>query len=85
MELKFLGHIIDPTGVRADPEKTQAIGEMGQPNNVSNLQRFMGMVNQLGKFSPNIADLTQPLCELLQKHQDWVWSDAHQDSCTHLR
>ena len=60
-QLKFLGHVIDKTGIRADPEKTAAVIEMEAPTNVSELCRFMGMANQLGKFSPNLADLTQPL------------------------
>jgi len=38
----------------------------------------MGMANQLGKFSPNLASLTQPLHELLSKNQAWLW-DASQE------
>ena len=34
----------------------------------------MGMVNQLGKFSHNLADLTQPLRLLLSKKSSWVWA-----------
>ena len=63
--LKFLGHLIDEKGIQADPDKTAAIQEMSPPSNVPELRRFMGMVNQMGKFTPNLADLTQPLRELL--------------------
>ena len=31
------------------------------------------MVNQLGKFTPNLAHLTQPLRGLLSKGNTWVW------------
>lgn len=68
--LKFLGHIIDQDGIRADPDKTAAIQRMETPKNITDLRRFMGMVNQLGKFSPNISDLNQPLRALLNA---WVW------------
>ena len=47
--------------IRADLEKMSALTEMEPPTNISELWCFMGMVNQLGKFSPNLADLTQPL------------------------
>ena len=47
-QLKFLGHIVDKDGIRADPDKTKAILEMEIPANVSELRRFMGMVNHLG-------------------------------------
>ena len=31
------------------------------------------MANQLGKFTPNLAELTQPLRELLSKSRKWIW------------
>ena len=34
------------------------------------------MVNQLGKFSPCIAELSQPLRGLLSTKQLWVWEQA---------
>ena len=77
--LKFLGHIIDKDGISADPEKVAAITQMKQPANVPELRRFMGMTNQLGKFSPRIAELTQPLRELLSKKNSWIWGPV-QDS-----
>ena len=75
-QLKFLGHLIDQEGIRADTDKTSAITEMKPPTNVSELRRFMGMVNQLGKFSPNLADLTQPLRQLLSTKSIWLWGPA---------
>ena len=72
-ELTFLGHVIDVTGIRADPEKTKAIMDMSPPNSLSELRRFLGMANQLGKFTPNLAELTQPLRELLSKSRKWMW------------
>ena len=63
--IKFLGHIISPEGISPDPQKTIAVKNMKQPSNVSELRRFLGMVNQLGKFSPNIAEFTKPLRDLL--------------------
>ena len=49
---------------------------MKPPTTVSELRRFLGMVNQLGKFSHNLAQITQPLRELLKKTQSWVWEEA---------
>ena len=37
------------------------------------LHSFMGMENQLGKFSASLADLTQPLRQLLSKRSSWIW------------
>ena len=76
-KLTFLGHLIDENGIQADPEKTTAISRMKAPTCVTELRRFLGMANQLGKFSPNLANLTQPLRELLSKNNFWYWSSHH--------
>ena len=49
--LKFLGHVINEKGISADPDKTAAIQQMPPPKDISELQRFLGMVNQMGKLS----------------------------------
>jgi len=38
------------------------------------------MVNQLGKFTPNLAQLTQPLRELLGKNTTWVWGPSQSEA-----
>ena len=83
--LKFLGHLVDAEGVRADPSKTAAIREMSPPTNVPELRRFMGMVNQLGKFSQNLATLTQPLRELLSKKHSWVWGPSQEQAFSQVK
>ena len=75
-KLTFLGHVIDTDGIRADPEKTKAIVDMSPPTSVSELRRFLGMANQLGKFTPNLAQITQPLRELLSKSRNWIWGPS---------
>ena len=46
---------------------------MKPPKDVTELRRFLGMVNQLGKFTPRLAELTHPLRELLGKRNLWRW------------
>ena len=64
--------------MRADPEKTEAIHGMESPQSVSELRRFLGMVNQLGKFSPRVAEITQPLRELLSSKKAWIWDQPQE-------
>lgn len=49
---------------------------MAAPRSVPELRRFLGMVNQLGKFTPHLAELTQPLRELLSKNRSWIWGPS---------
>ena len=66
-QLKFLDHIVDDHGVSADPGKTAAIRDMKPPRNTTEVSRLLGLANQLGKFSPNLAELSQPLRDLPKK------------------
>ena len=79
-KLTFLGHLVDSQGIQADPEKTKAVREINQPENVSELRRFLGMVNQMGKFIINLAELTQPLRELLKKNMKWQWNIPQEEA-----
>ena len=78
--LTFLGHVIDSNGIRADLAKTEAIMKMTPPTNKTELRRFLGMANQLGKFTPNLAQLSQPLCELLAKSRIWTWESSQSEA-----
>ena len=81
-QLLFLGHIINQEGISADPSKTSAIVKMKQPTTLTELRRFMGMVNQLGKFTPHLAELAQPLRVLLSTKNVWIWG-APQEKAFH--
>ena len=63
--VKFLRHFLDKNRISADPNKTEAILHMDAPQSITDLRRFLGMVNQLGKFSSCLADLSQLLRVLL--------------------
>ena len=73
--VKLLGHLIDSRGIRADPDKTLALENIKVPNSVSELRRFLGMANQL---APHLAEISQPLRELLSPRQSWHWGPAQE-------
>ena len=83
--LMFLGHVIDQRGITADPNKPAAIQQMETLKSVSELHRFLGMVNQLGKFSPNVAELSKPLQELLSAKKAWLWTPTQDKDFTNLK
>ena len=63
-----MGHRISENGVHADPEKMEAITLMSPPQDLGELRRFMGMVNYLAKFLPNLSTVMKPLHDLLKKN-----------------
>ena len=60
--------MISSEGIRVDPSKTDAITKIPVPQSLTELQRFLGMVNYLGKLIPNFAEVTAPLRALLKKY-----------------
>ena len=44
------------------------------------MRRFLGMITQINRFSPTIADLPQPLRELLSTKKVWTWEPPQQES-----
>ena len=66
--------------MKPDPDKVQAIVNLPEPVDVSELRCFMGMVNQLGKFIPNLAEETKPLQGLLSTKSEWLWDAAQTEA-----
>ena len=83
--LQYLGQIIDSDGIRKDPSKVKAITDMAEPQNIADLRRFLGLVNHLMKFCPNLAEKTKPLRDLLKKERAWVWGKAQQEAFQQLK
>ena len=77
-EVKFLGQTINESGISPDQDKVKAIIDMPEPKYVSGIRRFLGMINQLGKFTPHLAEITKPMRDLLSKKNDWTWGHTQQ-------
>ncbi|PIK48458.1 hypothetical protein BSL78_14706 [Apostichopus japonicus] len=73
-EVAFIGHVLSKEGLRPDPRKVEAILKMPKPENVADIQRFVGMVKYLSKFLPALSDKSEPLRRLTHKDVDWTWS-----------
>ena len=79
-EVRYMGHILTSSGLRPDPERIRAIEEMPDPTNTTELRRFMGMVNYVGQFIPNLSELSAPLRNLLKKETQWQWNHEQAES-----
>ncbi|UYV70685.1 K02A2.6-like, partial [Cordylochernes scorpioides] len=75
-EVQFLGHIVTTEGIKIDPEKVRAIGEIKSPSNKQELQRLLGMVQYLSRFIPNLAEKTKNMRLLLKKDTPWLWDES---------
>ena len=63
----FWDNQISADVVKPLPERTQVIINMPNPQNVTEVRRFLGMANQLGKYAQSLAEDLTPLRSLLVK------------------
>ena len=84
-ELTFLGHVMSAEGVKSDPKKIETITGMLVSTTKVELQRFLGMLNYLGKFIPNLSDETAPLRALLKNEREFLMQKLQLDSFEKLK
>lgn len=55
-EIKFLGHLVTPDGIKPTPEKVDAIQNFPQPTSAKQLKRFLAMLNFYRRFLPKAVE-----------------------------
>lgn len=71
-QLNYLGHCIDEHGIRPDEAKVKAITDIELPSKVSGLRQ----IHYLGRYLPNLLEVTKPLDNLLKKFTELAWGPA---------
>ena len=84
-EVKFFGETYMTQGCKTSDTKVKAITKMPQSINLKDLQTFLGMIQYLSKFSPRIAELTEPLWDLTKKHAPYVWGPEHNPAFNNIK
>lgn len=64
--IHFLGHELKPDGVKPLPKYMKSIKEFRVPKTIEELQSFLGLVNYINKWIPNLATTTEPLKQILR-------------------
>lgn len=80
-EINFLGHKLTADGTMPLPKRVDAINDFKCPETVSDLKRFLGMINFHRRFIINAARIQAPLHELTKdsKKKDKtviLWNEA---------
>lgn len=80
-----MGHVLTPEGLSLDTGRVEDIMQVKPPQNRKELQVFLGMINFVACFVPNMSTLSAALRDLLKKHNAWVWTDRQDESFHQLR
>lgn len=62
--MRFLGHILNASGIHPDQAMVDKIRAIKLPNNRKELPKFLGLVQFYGRLIPNFAEMCRPLHEL---------------------
>ena len=82
--LSFYGVTLSAEGIKPDPRKIDAIKNLPEPSTEALLQSFLGTVNYLSRFSPNIAKMMCNLRALLKKNTEFLWLLQHTRDFQHI-
>ena len=78
--VSFCGYKLSAEGVAADEDRVSAIRDFPTPANLTDLRSFMGLVNQLSEFTPDIAAAAQSLRPLMSSKRAFTWTSDHDEA-----
>jgi hypothetical protein len=84
-EVKFLGVIIGPNGIKMDPGKINAILEWPEPGNMKDIQWFIGLANYYRRFIKDFTKIARPLHDLVGKDKPWKWDEKETNAWNTLK
>ncbi|KAL1141019.1 hypothetical protein AAG570_000945 [Ranatra chinensis] len=73
-ELRYLGYVVDRTGLRVDAQKVECIVNFSAPRTPTHVRRFLGMCGWYRRFIPEFSTVAAPLTDLMKKGRAWLWS-----------
>lgn len=83
--MKFLGHILSENGISPTNDKIEAIQKFRQPQTAEEVRSFLGLVNYVGKFIPDLATTTNDLRILMKKDTEFKWGEIQQKAFDSLK
>ena len=75
-----LGHYRDEFGLHASTDKLELIRKWPMPASYHEVQHFLGLVEYLSCFLPNISAYTTPLLGMCSDGLPFIWRNLH-DKC----
>ena len=84
-KLDYYGFHISALSVSPEKNRIQAIKQMQPPNSATETRSFLGLVNTVARFVPNLAAMTEPIRQFTHKNSPWSWgreqSEAFEKLC----
>lgn len=86
--LKYLGFVVDGSGLRTDPDKVKAMVECPRPKTTSQVKSFVSMCSWYRRFISHFSTLVAPLNDLLKgrgKNQPIEWTPEAEEAFREIK
>ena len=84
-EVLFLGLAISDGGIAVDPSKVRDELKWELQQTVLEFRSFLGLIVYYRRFIEGFSKIVKPLTSLLEKGEEFVWSEACQPSFDELK
>jgi hypothetical protein len=82
---KLLGFIVSHRGIKANPEKIEAVMRMEAPRSQKKVQRLTGCMAALSRFISRLGEKGLPFYKLLKKVDKFQWTTEAQEALEELK
>ena len=83
--VEFFGVVFSEKGTSPAASRVEALQNMSEPKDVSEVRSLLGMAQYSASYIPNFSSITAPLRELTKSTSKWKWSETEQNAFTTLK
>ncbi|GJY05270.1 reverse transcriptase domain-containing protein [Tanacetum coccineum] len=78
--VKFLGHVIDNSGIHVDPTKIEAVKNWASPTTPLKIRQFLCLAGYYRRFIEGFSKIAKLMTELTQKNQKFDWGEEGEEA-----
>jgi hypothetical protein len=82
---RVLGCLVSVKGIKANPDKINAIVHMKPPQSRKEVQRLTGRITVLNRFMAKLAEWSLPFFEVLRGSGSFEWGSKQQEAFDALK
>ena len=84
-KLTFFGHVLSGNGIGPDKDKVKAIIETREPKCASEIRSFLGLVQFVSRYIPNLSTISEPLRRLTRSNVRFYFGSEQRQAFHELK